>query len=148
MKKYQGEKSHVGYTNCYFCGEIADILIHKRFAKKLTANMGVMDAEPCGKCKDLMKQGVILMSIKNDTTDEQMQGREIRHPRSNRLVGYQPPNPYRTGGWVVVKDEAVENMFDEAHAKWALRNRYCFITDKAWDALGIPRGEVEGVPNE
>lgn len=134
MGNYQGEKSYVGMTNCYFCGGGAEILIDRRMRNTLSRNMGVRSMEPCNECKGYMKQGVILMSISDDTTEEQMKG--------------PMPNPYRTGGWVVIRDEAISKIFDEKFAAFALKYRFCFITDEAWDRMGIPRGKVEGVPSE
>ena len=118
------EKSHVGYNNCYFCGEINEILLDKRLRNTLHSNMGVMNMRPCSKCAEYMKQGVIFMSISDDTTAEEMKG--------------PIPNPYRTGGWIVVRQEAVERMFEGDYLKFALENRFAFITDSAWEKLGLP----------
>jgi hypothetical protein len=73
---------------------------------------------------------VILISVRETTDPEEQK------------------NPYRTGGWVVVKEEAVERIFDPASAKAVLKRRMAFVTDETWDQLGIPRGAVEGVPSE
>jgi hypothetical protein len=122
------EKSYVGYNNCYFCGEINEVLLDRRLRNTLHSNMGVMNMRPCGKCEGYMKQGILLMSISDDTTAEEMKG--------------PIPNPYRTGGWVVVKEDAVKRMFDGKFLDFALKHRFSFITDEAWDKIGLPRGEV------
>lgn len=123
------EKSHVGYNNCYFCGKINEILLDRRLRNTLHSNMGVMNMRPCNECAGYMKQGILLMSIADDTTEEDMKG--------------PIPNPYRTGGWVVVRQEVVERMMDGKFLDFALKNRFAFITDEAWDKLGLPRGEVK-----
>ncbi len=48
-------------------------------------------------------------------------------------------NPSRTGGWVVLKDEAIERALDAEIASKILARRMAFVPDKAWDALGLPR---------
>lgn len=121
------EKSYVGMTNCYFCGEGKDILIDRRLKNSLPQYVGVLDMEPCNKCKEYMEQGIIVMSIKDDTTPEEMgKGGTI-------------PNPYRTGGWVVVKEEAVKNFLNGDMLDFALEKRFLFVVDSAWDMLGLPR---------
>lgn len=45
--------------------------------------MGSLD--PCDKCRDYMEQGILLISVDPKRTQD-------RH------------NPYRTGGWVVIKE--------------------------------------------
>ena len=61
---------------------------------------------------------ILLISIKNDT---------------------QGPMPYRTGGWVIIKQEAI---VDGDFLKFALKHRFMFINDEAWDAMGLPRNEI------
>jgi hypothetical protein len=132
------EKSHVGMYNCYFCGEEVGILLDKRLRNSLPQNVGPINAEPCDKCAGYMKQGIIVMSIADDTTAEDMEGREVKN-RFGRPKGKLPPNPYRTGGWAVVKQEAVERMLEdnEAYLKFAVTKRFLFITSSAWNALGF-----------
>jgi hypothetical protein len=123
------EKSHVGMFQCYFCGENVGVLLDKRLRKTLPRMVGVIDMAPCDKCKDYMKQGILFISIKNDTTADQMKG--------------PIPNPYRTGDWAVIKEEAVKNALEGSFLDFALKNRFMFITDLGWDELGIPRTEVQ-----
>ena len=119
------EKSHVGLYQCYFCGEDIGVLLDRRLRKSLPMKAGVIDMEPCDKCKELMKQGIILLSISDKTTAEEMKG--------------PIPNPHRTGGWVVIKQSAVEKLFTGEHLNFALKHRFAFITDEAWAALGLPK---------
>jgi hypothetical protein len=71
-----------------------------------------------------MEAGVILISISDDTTAEVMKEKI--------------PNPYRTGGWVVVRQEYVERAFDGPSREFALKHRFMFIADEAWNMLGLP----------
>lgn len=115
------EKSHVGMARCFYCNELAIILLDRRLRKTLTRDMGVIDYEPCGECKKLMSQGVILISVRDGEKSE---------------------NPYRTGGWVVVTDEFITKLLKEDAASTILKRRWAFVPDSAWDGIGLPREEV------
>jgi len=52
------------------------------------------------------------------------------------------PDPYRTGGWVVVRDEFLtrnKEFFGEKFTNSAIENRFAFITDEVWDIIKLPR---------
>ena len=136
------EKSHVGMSNCYFCGKAgATILLDRRLRPTLEREVGVIDMTPCSECSDYMKQGIIVMSIADDTTADEMKSKEIE--KYGRVVGHSPPNPYRTGGWAVVKQEAVERFADGEYLDFAIQKRFMFITSSAWNMLGLePKVEV------
>ena len=52
-------------------------------------------------------------------------------------------DPYRTGGWVIVKDEAVRRMIQpEALVEHIIKRRMCFVPDSVWTALGLPAIET------
>ena len=80
------DKSYVGMFNCFFCGGAAGVLLDRRLKNTLPHNVGVINREPCSKCAEYMKQGIILISVKNNDST------------------------YRTGGWWVVKEEAVRRF--------------------------------------
>ena len=123
-------KDYVGMYQCYFCGEDIGILLNRRLKKSIPRKAGVLDMEPCNKCKEYMRQGILLISISDSTTNE-----EMKEPT---------PNPYRTGGWVVVKEEAAKEVFDGDALKFALNHRFMFITDEAWDMAGLEKGGQSG----
>jgi hypothetical protein len=69
-----------------------------------------------------MEQGVILISV-----DEKKSGGDMQ-------------NPWRTGGWCVVKDDAIKRMgMDPKLEEDTLKKRVAFIQDEAWNLLGLPR---------
>lgn len=119
------EKSHVGMAQCFYCGEDSTILLDRRLKKSLPKRVGVIDMEPCSKCASYMELGVILISIASDTSEESMKG--------------PIPNPYRTGGWVVVTQDYVERVLDDHSKDFAIQRRFLFVADDAWDRLGLPR---------
>ena len=82
-------------TRCYFCGENKEIIMNTRLTEKAAQkieeyNGKVIDMEPCDKCKELMKQGIMFISVRD---------------------GESGNNPYRTGKLAVVKEEAVEKIY-------------------------------------
>jgi len=52
-------------------------------------------------------------------------------------------NPWRTGGWVVVKDAFIQKVFQPEVAIDVIKKRVAFLSDEAWDLFGLPRGEVK-----
>ena len=134
---------------CFFCQEARGVVLlgrfnpERRFGKKIAETLEgppgdakaphkvVMDREPCDKCKELMQQGIILISVDEKKTGEDRD------------------NPWRTGGWVVVRDEALRRWISTPELlEDILKRRVAFLPDGAWDLLGLPRGPAEGVPSE
>ncbi len=109
---------------CFFCGEDdGTIILPGRLeGDKEAPRRAVWSHEPCPTCKDYMKQGVILISVRADPDAD-------------------VTNPYRTGGFVVMKDEAIERMFDPKTAPAVLKKRVAFVDDETWDMIGLPRVE-------
>ena len=83
--------------------------------------VGVLNMDPCSECAGYMKQGIILISCGNE---------EIGN------------NPYRTGGWIVIKEEALGRMIDEELFEDLKKKRFAFVPDAVWDMLKLPREEV------
>ena len=65
-----------------------------------------------------MEQGIILVSVRN---------------------GESTSNPYRTGGFVVIKEDAVKKFSTPEMFEKVKKTRFAFIEDSMWDALGLPR---------
>lgn len=127
-------------VNCYLCGEAKEIALLGRMKSSVREGLEkavgrslsdgaapfegvVIDFEPCDKCKEYMQQGIILISVRAAKNEEERK------------------NPYRTGGWIVVKEEAISRMgFPAEMRDQLLRTRSGFLEDEAWDLLGFPRG--------
>lgn len=112
---------------CFVCNEESgEIILPGRMRGDQQApHRGVWHKEPCPKCIEWMKKGVILISVKDGEPDHD--------------------NPYRTGGWCVIKDEAIERMpIDDHVRKGLLKHRRGFLEDAAWEALGLPREATDG----
>lgn len=115
------DKSYVGMTHCFFCGEPNGLLLDRRLKPTLPRNIGVVDMTPCNECKEWMKKGIICISIADDTSEDEMKG--------------PIPNPRRTGQWAVIKEEAIRLIINGALLEHTLKERFMFITDSAWNKL-------------
>lgn len=80
--------------------------------------IGMMD-HPCQQCQDYMKLGVILVTVdKEKTTDMR--------------------NPYRTGGFFVVTDDMIRNIFrPQSIVDNILEKRVSFIEHEAAVKIGL-----------
>ncbi len=109
---------------CFVCNEDKGEILLLGYNKGKEAPMkGCYDYEPCDKCKEYMKKGVILISVKDRDSGD---------------------NPYRTGGWVVVKRDMIRRALDGKFADEIIRRGLAFVPDEAWDKMGLPRsGEVK-----
>jgi hypothetical protein len=108
---------------CFFCLEDKnEIILPGWLPGDIEAPRGaVWDRRPCDKCAEYMERGVILISVRNGETGK-------------------GDNPYRTGGWAVIKEDAIRRaLTDQKLAEQIIRQRVAFIEDDSWDQLGLPR---------
>lgn len=119
----------VALTKCFFCLGDGDLVMNTRLyrgAPKRVEQLNgkVISLNPCTKCAEFMKRGVILLSFDPE--------------RSDKGWNKQPlPNPYRTGGFFVVRDEAIKRIFDPSVAEFALKNRWIYIEHDAAVSMGL-----------
>jgi len=122
-------------VTCFVCGEDTNQLILPGIkGKALRKSAGLdpnaksicMDKVPCDKCLNIMAQGVIFISCKDEDD-----GKE---------------NPYRTGGWCAVKPEYIQRIAPDIDCD---KNRIFFVTDTVYDKLGLPRNvEIKNMEAE
>ena len=114
-------KSHVGMQVCFVCLEPKSILLDTRLRKTLKDKM-ITDMEPCDKCKEHMKLGIIL--VRTNGNENQF-----------------------NGAYVVVKEEAVKQIFKEwEHLDAVMDKRIAILEDKVFDNLFkdmIDKGEQD-----
>lgn len=113
----------VALTKCFYCGGDHHLIMNQKLTKKAAEEVRqchgkVVTMEPCSKCQEFMKNGVILIEVK-DNCDQQ--------------------NPYRTGGFCVIKDEGIKNAFPPEQAEMALKHRWCFVEESIWKAIGLDK---------
>jgi hypothetical protein len=132
MRLHKNHGLNPTMTTCFYCGKddkimlIGDHVTSEMKAEglaspdgKMKMNIGVVDMEPCRECAKWMKKGVILISVKDDSDTH---------------------NLYRTGGWAVIADDAINKMInDEKTKELVLKRRFCFVPNTAWEKLGLPK---------
>lgn len=139
------KKSHVALTKCFFCGGDGCILLATRYnhdgepLRDLAPAHGkICNMEPCSKCADYMKQGIIFLGI-DDAKSEPgwSQPPQPQHIGDRRPDAY-IPNPFRTGAFAVIKEEAVRRMINSPKmVAWAVKHRWMFIEHAAMVQMGI-----------
>jgi len=102
---------------CFFCNKPKNEIILAGYLKgDIEAPKNVAwDKIPCDECKSYMEQGIILISVKDGASGD---------------------NPYRTGGFAVIKEEAAKRIFTGFDVS---KQRVAFIEDSAWNKLGLPQ---------
>lgn len=123
----------VSMTKCFFCGGDKDIVMNRVLSAAAAIKVHrlhgkVIDKEPCNTCKEYMKQGVMLVSAKDNDPDHS--------------------NPYRTGNLAVISEDAVKRIFDKEMADNLLKTRFGFIEDSAWDLIGLPKENINNMENK
>ncbi len=121
---------------CFLCGKDMGVILFGKLTaqqKRMFEEAELSGTDPdkaprsvslgniCDECQDHMKVGIILISVDEDRTTD-------------------PQNPYRTGGFCVVREEALERMINDAQVREHIRKkRVAFVPDDAWAAIGLPR---------
>lgn len=120
-------KTNIALTKCFVCGKDDVILIATKYKKNGEPvqdmeqfNGKAISKEPCNECKRLLEQGIIFISISDDNQDID--------------------NPFRTGGWAVVKREAVETILPGTDLN---KHKIFFLVDSAWIDLGLPLSDYQ-----
>ena len=97
-----------------------------------------------------MEQGILLISVRVGEFDaiakdqESYKLEKLRYERDHFKAHYRPfiPNPFRTGGWCVVKEDYIKRVVQPPELlALMLRERWSFIEDDAWNLMGLPRGD-------
>jgi len=108
---------------CFFCMEPMGLVLFGRMKGGGEAPREVcLNHEPCDKCAGYMKEGIVLISASEEKGTSE--------------------NPWRTGGWIVIKEEALRRIIvQEELIETIARKRFAFVDDATWDLVGFPRGE-------
>lgn len=126
------EKSKLGValTKCFYCCENSGILMNRilttQHAKRVEEAHGqVIDMIPCSKCEEYMEAGVILITMDGSRSDKNW--------RTERI-----PNPYRTGGWFVIRESGIKRMpIPDGIKEFLIDQRWGFIEHEAAEKLGL-----------
>lgn len=128
MRNSHNDQLAVSLTKCFFCLKDDKIVMNTKLTEKHAKNVDsihgmVIDMDPCNECKAFMKQGLIVITINPAKSESDWNKERI-------------PNPYRTGGWFVVKDHVAE-YFDDKMKAWVLKHRWMFMEDEAAKKMGL-----------
>lgn len=144
---YLSEKHGLNPTipTCYYCGESKnEVALTGRAGEAIAREMGhpdgkmprkgpVLDMEPCDKCAEWMRRGIIIMEA------------ELLPKSSERRNGF--PEVRRGGCLWVMTEEAVKSFMKPGETlNAALRDRWTFISGAAARALGLPRAPRPDIP--
>ena len=115
---------------CYFCNKDDAILLNMRSTHSRAveeAHGKIVDMKPCPECAGYMKQGIILMTFDPAKSEPGWHKQRV-------------PNPYRTGGWFVITEDAFRRVFkDDANngvMACGLKHRWMFIEHEAAEQSG------------
>ena len=98
-------------TICFFCREASGIALFGRMKGDVEAPSAVLiDYEPCNKCKELFKQGSLLLEV---DTCPHIGGQPAIQQQENQKL-------YPTGRYNVIKKEACKRIFGTIHEKTLL----------------------------
>lgn len=137
------EKSWVGLTQCFYCGEASDILLDTRMRDTFPPGMAVYNMRPCSACEEHMKAGIILISVKVGEMEKVKQEEAYYRRHHDSFAGF-CPNPFRSGGWWVIKEEALRRLVHPAElADHIAKLRWSFIPDDAAEKMGLIPGSTE-----
>jgi hypothetical protein len=136
----------VALTKCYYCGKDNEIILNKwlteHMAKQVESMNGmVINMSPCPTCEGYMKQGIILLTIDSNKSDKDWHTRPAGKPLDQTWI----PNPYRTGGFVVVREEAIGTLLgvDTELFKQAQQRRFMFIEHETAVSIGLLKNATQ-----
>lgn len=113
-------KLNVALDYCFFCGEAKGVVMGKKLIREdsmAQLEHGVYDMDPCASCADAMKQGIMLIRVREETEE-----------------------PYRTGEIVVVQENAMRQVGEAIGMKpedlnYVIQKRWAFVPAVIWDAI-------------
>lgn len=140
-------------AKCFYCNKESWglILAGRLPGDKEAPREAVWTMDPCDQCGDLMKAGIILISMKDgeqasiaeDYEHYKRQVDALRTERERRNAMPFIPNPYRTGGWAAVNPDMIDRIFIAETAARIKKARWLFLEDKDWDRIGLPRPNLD-----
>ena len=139
LPKAAREGKHVALTKCFYCGEDDKILFHRRLGDCSAFHGAVVDMDPCPKCAEHMKQGIIVIGIDASKSDP-----DWNRPPPGAGPGWMP-DPCRSGYFLVMREAVFSRIFKGEAVSWARKHRWAFIEVQALVAIGAV--SPDGVPD-
>lgn len=131
----------IALTKCFYCGKSNEIVLNRVLTPKSAKMVKEMDGkvltmQPCHECEERMKQGVILLTFDPHKSDPEW----YKPPDDEEKRKFWMPDPYRTGGYFVIRDEAMARWLGDENRELladALQRRWMFIEHEAATMLGL-----------
>lgn len=96
----------------------------------------IVSDEPCDACKELMKQGVMLVEV--------LEMKEIYQRPARGKPKERMKFPVTSGTLCVVSDDFINRVIQpEELRNQILEKRMSFVTPEDWDAIGLPREDKD-----
>ena len=114
---------------CQLCGQLVDgpIIINTRLTKAAADEVNQMHGEcvgylekPCDECQKLMNLGIVIVEVDEEKSKDEN-------------------NPYRTGRVFVVKEGALDGMFNSEAEAAINKRRAVFMTQESVKEIGIDK---------
>lgn len=101
----------------FFCGEVKHLVLDRE-TRKIFPRIAFFDKVPCDECKEYIKQGIVIISVRDGELGD---------------------SPYRTGGWWVIKEDAIKKILCNNWSLWkeVKRTRIAFMPDSVCKMLGL-----------
>lgn len=125
--------SHVALTKCFFCGKGNEILLDRRLKDISALHDKVRNMNPCNECQELMNKGIILIGIDEEKSDQGWSVPPVSLEQRKSWI----PNPYRSGAFVAITEQAFERLINEPSlVEYGKKHRWMFIEHKALVHMG------------
>lgn len=113
---------------CFLCMEEMGVILFGKLPDDAEAPRKVCLGNHCARCAEHMKLGIITISV-------------------NEALTTDAANPYRSGGWCVLKEHAVRRLLANSPdlLEQVIEKRVMFVPDDAWDHIGLPRAGTGAV---
>lgn len=156
LSREHGVNSSV--ARCFYCGEGSEVILFGASYPGGGAaphDLGVWDMNPCNKCEEHMKKGIILIGVDESTmakVEEERKAYELKTmnpaPARKRWLPF-IPNPHRTGEFIVIADRWVEQYVQPEELKQKiLKSRWSFVPTELAQNLLAAQKELEAEEGE
>lgn len=148
-----------GLMICWFCGEASGVALHGRINMNdpEAPRQMIYDMEPCSKCRDVMKEGIMFVEVKSEDclplieadrkrwreACERLEGANRIRFKKLRIPPFIPDPQYRTGRMWGIKETAslVQGITPPELKAEILRCRWTFIAEATARQIGFPHDD-------
>lgn len=119
-------------TQCFWCGKDKNEIALLGAAYRGEAPMHMcLDYEPCDECKANRAAGITFIEVSHTPKTENQPALAER--------------AYPTGTWSVVKEHVLDQIHPQELRDAILKRRAALILTEDWDAMGLPRANIDNL---